>query len=68
MTDASVTEGFRTIPSWALLTRQDHAISPDLQRFMTSRADARITEVDASHAVMLSRPDVVTQLVEQAAR
>ncbi|WP_237771235.1 alpha/beta fold hydrolase [Kribbella sp. ALI-6-A] len=28
VTDASVTEGFRTIPSWALLTRQDHAISP----------------------------------------
>lgn len=68
VTDASVTEGFRTIPSWALLTRQDHAISPDLQRFMDTRAGARITEVDASHAVMLSRPDVVTKLVEQAAR
>lgn len=68
VTDASVTEGFRTIPSWALLTRQDHAVSPDLQRFMDTRAGARITEVDASHAVMLSRPDVVTKLVEQAAR
>lgn len=68
VTDASVTEGFRTIPSWALLTRQDQAISPDLQRFMDTRAGARITEVDASHAVMLSRPDVVTKLVEQAAR
>ncbi|MCP2167440.1 alpha/beta fold hydrolase [Goodfellowiella coeruleoviolacea] len=68
VTDASVTEGFRTIPSWALLTRQDRAISPDLQRFMDTRAGARITEVDASHAVMLSRPDAVTKLVEQAAR
>lgn len=68
VTDASVTEGFRTIPSWALLTRQDRAISPDLQRFMDTRAGARITEVDASHAVMLSRPDAVTNLVEQAAR
>jgi pimeloyl-ACP methyl ester carboxylesterase len=68
VTDASATEGFRTIPSWALLTRQDHAISPDLQRFMTTRAHARTTEVDASHAVMLSRPDAVTGLIEQAAR
>ncbi|GAA5168408.1 MULTISPECIES: alpha/beta fold hydrolase [Amycolatopsis] len=68
VTDPSATEGFRTIPSWALLTRQDRAISPDLQRFMDARAGARITEVDASHAVMLSRPDVVTRLVEQAAR
>jgi pimeloyl-ACP methyl ester carboxylesterase len=68
VTDASVTEGFRTIPSWALLTRQDHAISPDLQRFMTTRAHARVTEVDASHAVMLSRPSAVTKIIEQAAR
>ncbi|GHF31679.1 pimeloyl-ACP methyl ester carboxylesterase [Amycolatopsis bartoniae] len=68
VTDASVTEGFRTIPSWALVTRQDHAISPDVQRFMTTRAHARTTEVDASHAVMLSRPDAVTGLIEQAAR
>lgn len=68
VTDLSVTEGFRTIPSWALVTRQDHAISPDLQRFMTTRAHARTTEVDASHAVMLSRPEAVTKIIEQAAR
>lgn len=67
VTNASVTEGFRTIPSWALVTRQDHAINLDVQRFMTIRAHARTSEVDASHAVMLSRPDVVTGLVEQAA-
>lgn len=35
---------------------------------MTSRAHARVTEVDASHAVMLSRPGAVTKLIEQAAR
>lgn len=68
VTDLSVTEGFRTIPSWALVTRQDHAIAPDLQRFMTTRAGARTTEVDASHAVMLSRPEAVTKIIEQAAR
>ena len=68
VTDPSAVEGFRTIPSYALLTRQDQAISPDLQRFMDTRAHARITEVDASHAVMLSRPDAVTKIIEQAAR
>jgi pimeloyl-ACP methyl ester carboxylesterase len=68
VTDASVAEGFRTIPTWALVTRQDHAISPDVQRFMTTRANARTTEVDASHAVMFSRPDAVTKIIEQAAR
>jgi pimeloyl-ACP methyl ester carboxylesterase len=68
VTDPSVEEGFRTIPSWALITRQDHAINPDVQRFMTTRAHAHTTEVDASHAVMLSRPDAVTKIIEQAAR
>ncbi|MBB4684372.1 alpha/beta fold hydrolase [Amycolatopsis jiangsuensis] len=68
VTDASVAEGFRAIPSWALIPRQDRAISPDVQRFMTARAGARNTEVDGSHAVMLSRPDAVTELIEQAAR
>jgi pimeloyl-ACP methyl ester carboxylesterase len=68
VTDATVEEGYRTIPSWALVTRQDHAINPELQRKMTTRANARTTEVDASHAVMLSRPDVVTDVIERAAR
>ncbi|MBM2619357.1 alpha/beta hydrolase [Actinoplanes sp. LDG1-06] len=68
VTDASVTEGFRTIPSYALVTRQDKAINPAVQRFMTTRAHARTTEVDASHAVMLSRPDAVTKVIEQASR
>ncbi len=68
VTDASAVEGYRGIPSWDLITRQDHAINPDLQRFMADRAHARITEVNASHAVMLSRPDAVTKIIEQAAR
>ncbi|WP_198154064.1 hypothetical protein [Catenuloplanes japonicus] len=38
------------------------------QRFRSARAHARVTEVDASHAVMLSRPDAVTRIIEQAAR
>ncbi|MEV4347684.1 alpha/beta hydrolase [Actinoplanes sp. NPDC049596] len=68
VTDASATEGFRTIPSYALLTRQDKAINPALQRKMDTRARAKVTEVNASHAVMLSRPDAVTKIIEQAAR
>jgi pimeloyl-ACP methyl ester carboxylesterase len=68
VTDPSAVEGFRTVPSWALVTREDHAINPDVQRFMTTRAHARTTEVDASHAVMLSRPGAVTEIIERAAR
>jgi hypothetical protein len=67
-TDASAVEGFRSIPSYALVTLEDKAINPDVQCLMTTRAKARITEVNASHVVMLSRPDAVTKIIEQAAR
>jgi pimeloyl-ACP methyl ester carboxylesterase len=63
----SAVEGLRTIPSWALVTRRDHAIAVDVQRFMAKRAEARITGVDASHAVMRSRPDAVAAVIAQAA-
>jgi hypothetical protein len=35
---------------------------------MATRAKARITEVASSHAVMLSHPDAVAAIIEQAAR
>jgi hypothetical protein len=67
VSEAVTNEAFRSVPSWALITRQDRAISQDLQRFMVSRTDTHITEVDASHAVMISHPDVVADVIEQAA-
>ncbi|SEG95288.1 Pimeloyl-ACP methyl ester carboxylesterase [Actinacidiphila yanglinensis] len=68
VTDPSVGEAFRTIPSWDLITLQDHAIAPDVQRFMAARAHAHVSEVKAAHAVMVSRPGAVTKIIEQAAR
>lgn len=68
VTEATDHEAFTTVPSWALVTRQDQAIHPDLQRRMAGRTPARVVEVDASHAVMVSRPDVVADLVQAAAR
>ncbi|SNT44618.1 alpha/beta fold hydrolase [Actinacidiphila glaucinigra] len=66
--DASAQEAFRSIPSWDLITRQDHAIAPDAQRFMAKRAGAHTEEVNASHAVMISHPATVTHIIEDAAR
>ncbi|MGW0167819.1 alpha/beta fold hydrolase [Streptomyces sp. NPDC003343] len=66
--EASAQEAFRSIPSWDLITRQDHAIAPDAQRFMAKRAGAHTEEVNASHAVMISHPATVTHIIEEAAR
>jgi pimeloyl-ACP methyl ester carboxylesterase len=55
-------------PSYAVLTAQDHAINPELQRWMYQRAGAKVTEVNASHAVFASQPAVVARVIEDAAR
>jgi hypothetical protein len=49
------------------MTRQDRAISHDLQTFMVGRTNAQITELDASHAVMISHPDAVADVITLAA-
>ena len=59
---------WRTKPSYAILTTQDHAISPKLQRWMYQRSGAKVTEVGASHAVFISQPEAVARVIEAAAK
>ncbi|MCX5300005.1 alpha/beta hydrolase [Streptomyces sp. NBC_00193] len=58
---------WKTIPSWSLVATEDRNIPVAAQRFMSARAHARTTEIDASHAVSVSRPDAVARIVEKAA-
>jgi pimeloyl-ACP methyl ester carboxylesterase len=58
---------WRTKPAWYLLTTEDKMIPPAAQRAMSQRAGANVTEVAASHAVYVSQPDAVANLIEQAA-
>ncbi|MFI9210088.1 alpha/beta fold hydrolase [Streptomyces sp. NPDC053253] len=59
---------WKTIPSWALIATADKNIPPAAERWMARRAGSRTTEVDASHAVAVSRPAVVTDVILAAAR
>jgi pimeloyl-ACP methyl ester carboxylesterase len=59
---------WKAIPSWTLVTLQDLAVPAQVQRFMAERASSHAVEVDASHAVTVSRPDVVARLIDEAAR
>ena len=58
---------WRNKPSYAILTTEDHVISPDLQRWLYKRSGAKVTEIAASHAVFLSQPDAVAKVIETAA-
>jgi pimeloyl-ACP methyl ester carboxylesterase len=42
-------------------------IPPPSQREMAKRAGSTVVETESSHAVMLSKPDVVASLIEKAA-
>jgi pimeloyl-ACP methyl ester carboxylesterase len=59
---------WRTKPSYAILTTQDHVVSPELQRWMYQRSGAKVTEVGASHAVFASQPAAVARVIEAAAK
>jgi hypothetical protein len=41
-------------------------INPDTQRFMAERMQARIHSHDVDHAPLISRPQVVTDIVYEA--
>ena len=59
---------WKTKPSWYLVATDDRMIPPPAQRFMSKRAGATVVEVSGSHAVYVSQPDAVADLIIQAAK
>ena len=66
--DIATKAAWKTIPSWTMVTLQDLAIPADSMRFMAERAGSTTVEIEASHAVAVSRPDAVADLIDDAAR
>ena len=67
--NGAITEAaWRSKPSWYLVATSDRMIPPDAQRAMSKRTGATVVEVKGSHAVYVSQPREVAQLIEQAAR
>ncbi|MBV9504982.1 MAG: alpha/beta hydrolase, partial [Acidobacteriia bacterium] len=58
---------WKSKPSWYILCLQDHTVHPDLQRWVSKRMGATVTEVESSHVPMLSKPDVVIDVIRKAA-
>lgn len=64
--DQSGVPAWKTIPSWYLVGTIDNAIPPFAQLFMAQRINAHISEVRGSHLVMISHPEAVVDLIQQA--
>ena len=58
---------WRVKPSWYLVVTEDKMIPPAAQRAMAGRAEAVTKEAPGSHAVYVSNPGVVADLIKQAA-
>ena len=58
---------WKTIPSWYVVSKQDHAIQPDLERFYAKRMGAQTSEVNASHVAFISHPQEIARVIEAAA-
>jgi pimeloyl-ACP methyl ester carboxylesterase len=57
---------WETIPSWSLIGTADHVITPAQQQAMSTNAGAQISTVNAGHLSLVTRPNVVTQVIETA--
>jgi pimeloyl-ACP methyl ester carboxylesterase len=54
-------------PTWYLVATEDKMIPPDAQRAMSKRAGSTVVEIAGSHAIYVSKPGAVAELIEAAA-
>ncbi len=66
--DAVDQAAWKSIPAWYVLTLDDLAIHPELQRFYAERMGAKTTPIKSSHAVIVSHAAEVARVIEEAAR
>ncbi|MFZ0499629.1 MAG: alpha/beta hydrolase [Steroidobacteraceae bacterium] len=59
---------WKSKPSWFILTTKDHTVHPDLQRWVSKCMGATVVEVESSHVPMLSKPDLVLDVIRKAAK
>ena len=65
--DKSGEPAWKTKPSWYIVAKNDGQLGPELERFFAKRINAKTTEIESSHVVMLSHPKEVLSVIEEAA-
>jgi pimeloyl-ACP methyl ester carboxylesterase len=54
---------WKKVPSWAVVPSGDKVVGTDVVRSMAERAGATITEAEGSHVIMMSQPEIVTEVI-----
>lgn len=66
LTENATAAGWKTLPSWYLVSERDNAIPPDCERFMAERAGAATESIDGSHVAFIAQPEVAASLILKA--
>jgi len=66
LTGKATHAAWRSKPSFYAVSTEDRTINPDLERFMARRMGAKTIEVKSSHLSMISHPDEITGLIQEA--
>jgi pimeloyl-ACP methyl ester carboxylesterase len=66
-TDKVTTAAWRTKPSWYVVSANDRVINPQLERDVAKMMGSKTTELKSSHVSLLSHPDEVAKVIEEAA-
>jgi pimeloyl-ACP methyl ester carboxylesterase len=58
---------WKTKPAYGIVATEDKSIRPEIERKMFERSNTKITEIKGSHAVYISQPKAVAEVIETAA-
>jgi pimeloyl-ACP methyl ester carboxylesterase len=58
--------GWKSKPTWYLVSNMDQAIHPDTERFMADRMGATTETISGSHAAFVARPVAVADFIKKA--
>ena len=58
LTENATLAGWKSLPTWYMVSERDNAIPPDCERFMAQRMGASTESVEGSHAAFIAHPDI----------
>ncbi|HXB47950.1 MAG TPA: alpha/beta hydrolase [Streptosporangiaceae bacterium] len=66
LTENATAAGWKTKPSWFLVSEHDNAIPPDAERFMAERMGAVTESINGSHTAFIANPVRVAGFITKA--
>jgi pimeloyl-ACP methyl ester carboxylesterase len=66
LTENATAAGWKTKPSWFLVSEHDNAIPPDAERFMAERMGAVTESINGSHTAFIANPVRVATFITKA--